>query len=346
MTTPNAVVGTPHYMSPEAFHSATPSAATDVYALGVLLYELVSGRPPYDSDSIPELMRRHMGGEPERRPGIPDALWDVIMTCMALKPRLRPSAAELVADLSDIAEQTRDIPALPAPSGAAVDPNAVGARSVQGPPEPHAGASIAGAPGEAAPQPCAVANPVTGTPAEPAAKPAIGVSRAPRQRNNRAPSRRRARPGVTMTLVAAVLVAAAATAAAWRFGRADGDPRADATPRVHATPAAKSSPRRSAPRAVPAPTPSSIQTPTPDSDPALDLDPELEPATPGAGRHGRPDAARPHPHRRTRPAPCPGAHRVPIAGARGPARTGRGSAPRASPSTRAPGSRSVRNRAR
>src|SRR5689334_9791406 len=90
MTTPNALVGTPHYMSPEAFHGSTASPATDVYARGVLLYELISGRPPYLSDSIPDLMRRHLEGHPERRPGIPGPLWDVIMACMAQKPRLRP----------------------------------------------------------------------------------------------------------------------------------------------------------------------------------------------------------------------------------------------------------------
>ncbi|MBB4746206.1 serine/threonine-protein kinase [Actinoplanes lobatus] len=113
MTTPNAVVGTPHYMAPEAFHGTTPSAATDVYALGVLLYELVCGRPPYRSDSIPELMRLHAEGKPERRDGIPDPLWRIVTECLSGKPRLRPSAAELVTDLTALAASLRSAPALP-----------------------------------------------------------------------------------------------------------------------------------------------------------------------------------------------------------------------------------------
>ncbi|WP_307798384.1 serine/threonine-protein kinase [Actinoplanes flavus] len=113
MTTPNAVVGTPHYMAPEAFHGTTPSAATDVYALGVLLYELVCGRPPYRSDSIPELMRLHAEGKPERRDGIPDPLWRTVTACLSGKPRLRPSAAELATDLTALAVSLRSAPALP-----------------------------------------------------------------------------------------------------------------------------------------------------------------------------------------------------------------------------------------
>ncbi|BAL91712.1 putative serine/threonine protein kinase [Actinoplanes missouriensis 431] len=115
MTTPNAVVGTPHYMAPEAFHGVTPSPATDVYSLGVLLYELVSGQPPFRSDSIPELMRLHAEGRPERRPGIPDPLWRIIMMCLAAKPRQRPSAADLVTDLGFLARNLADTPALSRP---------------------------------------------------------------------------------------------------------------------------------------------------------------------------------------------------------------------------------------
>jgi serine/threonine protein kinase len=126
MTTPNAVVGTPHYMAPEAFHGVTPSPATDVYALGVLLYELVSGQPPYLSDSVPELMRMHAEGRPQRRPGIPDELWKLIRSCLSAKPRQRPAAPALVRDLRQLARKLTEVPALlpPAPpSLPAVDPD-------------------------------------------------------------------------------------------------------------------------------------------------------------------------------------------------------------------------------
>src|SRR3954471_11680185 len=186
MTTPNAVVGTPHYMSPEAFHGSTASPATDVYALGVLLYEMVTGRPPYDSDSIPDLMRRHLEGNPSRLPGIPDGLWDVITACVAQKPRLRPTAAELVADLSDVSRRTDSVPALPAPP-APVPP-------LPAPPVPL---------GDVAPP--------------------ASIVPAPRRHppRNQVPSWRWARPGATMTLIAGAMLASAVATTAWNFGRAD-----------------------------------------------------------------------------------------------------------------------------
>jgi serine/threonine-protein kinase len=226
MTTPNAVVGTPHYMSPEAFHSPSTSPATDVYALGVLLYEMVTGRPPYDSDSIPDLMRRHMEGGPERLPGIPDGYWEMIMACMALKPRLRPSAAELVADLSDVAQHTGDWPALPAPAGPPIEPNPPVEEPVFRRPPPRA-ISIVPAP------------------------------RRSKQPRNQAPGWRWARPGATMTVIAVAMLASAVATTAWNFGRADGDPRATASGPAPTGPAGRPPfSHRSTPRAASSPLPS------------------------------------------------------------------------------------------
>ncbi|BFU43565.1 protein kinase domain-containing protein [Krasilnikovia sp. MM14-A1004] len=99
LTMPHAVVGTPHYMAPESFQKVPATPAADVYALGVLLYELLTGHPPYEGDSVPELMRQHLAGQPVRRPGIPDPLWEVIRDCLQPDARLRPTAAGLVAEL-------------------------------------------------------------------------------------------------------------------------------------------------------------------------------------------------------------------------------------------------------
>jgi serine/threonine-protein kinase len=226
MTTPNAVVGTPHYMSPEAFHTPSTSPATDVYALGVLLYEMVTGRPPYDSDSIPDLMRRHMEGNPPRPPGIPDGYWDAIMACMALKPRLRPSAAELVADLSDVAGETSDWPALPAPAGPPIEPN----------------------------PPVDV----------PSLKPAPAISvvpgpREPKQPRNQAPHWRWARPGATMTVIALAMLASAVATTAWNFGHGEAAPRTVTSPQAQAAPEARGG-HRSTPRAASSPLPSPSRT--------------------------------------------------------------------------------------
>lgn len=225
MTTPNAVVGTPHYMSPEAFHSPSTSPAADVYALGVLLYEMVTGRPPYDSDSIPDLMRRHMEGNPARPPGIPDGYWDAIMACMSLKPRLRPSAAELVADLSDLSQETGDWPALPAPAGPPIEPNPpVSERSA--PPVSERSAA-----------------PVSERSARLPAISVVPEPREPKQARNQAPGWRWARPGATMAVIALAMLASAIATTAWNFGHGEAAPRRPGSPSAQTTPAAKVSHR-------------------------------------------------------------------------------------------------------
>ncbi|MCA2215941.1 serine/threonine-protein kinase [Jidongwangia harbinensis] len=221
LTTPNGVVGTPHYMSPEAFHGAAANPAADVYALGVLLYEMVSGRPPYDSDTVADLMRRHFEGGPERRPGIPDALWEVITSCLAQKPRLRPAAAELVVELETVARETAEVPALPRP--AAVSPAVV---------SPAVVSPVAGSP--VAPPPVAVP-PAVVSPAEHAAPVARAAGRShpslmvpgPRRPypRNRAPSWRWARPSGIFVVLAGTMLASGVATAAWHLGRSGDGPR-------------------------------------------------------------------------------------------------------------------------
>lgn len=201
LTTTHAVVGTPHYMAPEAFQSSATSPAADVYALGVLLYEMVCGRPPYDSDTVHDLMRLHLEGRPERLDGIPDALWEIINSCLEQKPRLRPTTGELIADLSDVARATGDAPALPKPDKSPREPAPV------------------------SPPPVSLSPPPGPSPARPVHPSLAGMRKLPPpQPRNQAASWRWGRPWAMTALVVAAVVASGVTTTAWHLGRADGDP--------------------------------------------------------------------------------------------------------------------------
>ncbi|MEM7203499.1 MAG: serine/threonine-protein kinase [Planctomycetota bacterium] len=99
----SGLAGTPSYMAPELFVGAVPSAQTDVFALGAMLYEILSGRAPFRADTLEALRAQH--GEPvppliETVPGVPADVDRVILRCMARNPHERPtSAVELLRAL-------------------------------------------------------------------------------------------------------------------------------------------------------------------------------------------------------------------------------------------------------
>lgn len=103
-TLTGAVVGTCRYMSPEQVRGDGVDARSDLYAFGVLLYELATGRPPFDDDQPFALMMAHTTREPPRpslvRTSLPVALERAIVGCLAKDPAARPqSAAHLAAAL-------------------------------------------------------------------------------------------------------------------------------------------------------------------------------------------------------------------------------------------------------
>jgi eukaryotic-like serine/threonine-protein kinase len=103
LTQTGQIVGTPHYISPEQAegHAATP--ASDIYALGVVLYECLSGRRPFEGDSPMGTAIAHLlQPTPELPPEVPDRLAAVVATAMAKDPSDRyASAAEMAASLRE-----------------------------------------------------------------------------------------------------------------------------------------------------------------------------------------------------------------------------------------------------
>jgi serine/threonine-protein kinase len=96
-----ALAGTPTYMAPELFAGAQPSTRTDIYSLGVVLYELATGRSPFAGATVSELRRRNLGSLPpsprEHAPDIDPLLERLILDCLEADPSLRPASALAVA---------------------------------------------------------------------------------------------------------------------------------------------------------------------------------------------------------------------------------------------------------
>ncbi|GAA3264346.1 serine/threonine-protein kinase [Nonomuraea helvata] len=113
ITQTSAVIGTPVYLAPEVADGDAATPAVDVYALGLILYELLAGRPPFVGEHPMVLIRQHAIAAPRRLPGMPDALWALVSACAAKDPAARPSAGAVVAALREAAPALAGLPALP-----------------------------------------------------------------------------------------------------------------------------------------------------------------------------------------------------------------------------------------
>ena len=105
---PRRVYGTPAYMAPEMFSGAPASPATDIYAIGVLLYEALAGfRPNESSGGMVALVLARQSADPpplrDHAPEVPERLAWLIVQMLAREPADRPSAAEALEVLGDVA---------------------------------------------------------------------------------------------------------------------------------------------------------------------------------------------------------------------------------------------------
>jgi serine/threonine-protein kinase len=111
LTRAGSVFGTPHYMSPEQAAGSTVDSRTDIYALGVILYEMASGRVPFDADNFMGILTQHMYKAPvpiralvPPPPDVTPGLEAIILKALSKKPEQRyQTMEELAADVDKLA---------------------------------------------------------------------------------------------------------------------------------------------------------------------------------------------------------------------------------------------------
>jgi hypothetical protein len=100
-----SLLGTPAYLAPERLEGGQVSPATDVYAVGLLIYRTLIGQLPWDVGTTTALLRAHQYTEPEPLPpveGLPGAVSALIARCLEKRPADRPSSAELAHVLGTV----------------------------------------------------------------------------------------------------------------------------------------------------------------------------------------------------------------------------------------------------
>jgi hypothetical protein len=108
VTTSRGTVGTPAYMAPEqARDTHQASAASDMYALGATLVFAATGRPPYQGDTVMDVLARLATEEPDLS-GLPGELTELIAACLQRVPRDRPTSSAMLARLGQFTETRPD----------------------------------------------------------------------------------------------------------------------------------------------------------------------------------------------------------------------------------------------
>ena len=102
LTRTGVALGTPGYMAPEQVAGRAAGPAADVYALGAILYELLTGQPPFQADTAFETLRRTCEDDPlpprRLQPGVPIDLQTICLKCLEKEPARRYASAEALAE--------------------------------------------------------------------------------------------------------------------------------------------------------------------------------------------------------------------------------------------------------
>ncbi len=99
------IAGTRLYIAPETILRRAPDVRTDIYSLGITLYEMLTGRPPFAADDRNELLRRHLAERPPYlrtyNPAVNSRMDDLVMHMIAKAPEHRPESMQAIIDRLD-----------------------------------------------------------------------------------------------------------------------------------------------------------------------------------------------------------------------------------------------------
>ena len=105
MTNSNIIMGTPHYMSPEQAQTNTVDIRSDIYSLGIVLYQMLSGELPFKGETPLEVMRKQVDEQPQpirqERPDIPIELEQILNRCLEKSPARRYQTPQELVDALD-----------------------------------------------------------------------------------------------------------------------------------------------------------------------------------------------------------------------------------------------------
>ena len=105
--------GTPEYVAPEIIDGKGSSGKSDVYGVGLILFEALTGRSAYRGGPVAEVLKRHRECMPAPIPDCPPQLWTIITACTQVDPALRPDASDLPARIQLAMPSLEGLPPLP-----------------------------------------------------------------------------------------------------------------------------------------------------------------------------------------------------------------------------------------
>ena len=137
------IVGTPDYLAPEVIEGCPPGPPVDVYALGTLMFELLTGWTPFGGGHPGAVLRRHVTETPPEIPGMPEPLAEILRSCLSKAPAARLTAAEVAGRLRILLTDLAGLPALRvADPRTAIDPAHSGAANGTSRPVPMTVGSV------------------------------------------------------------------------------------------------------------------------------------------------------------------------------------------------------------